>query len=233
MAATRESGEYKGEAQGFNANAAHQAIAQAGGLHNHGIRIIANPGPAGLFGFASTTLLLSFVNVQTRGVTVPNIVLGMALSFGGLVQLLAGMWEFACGNTFGATAFSGYGAFWISYACIFIPAFNIAGAYTDPSELNHAVGLYLSTWFIFTVIHTIAALRSNVGLFSLFFFLSMTFLLLTISNFVANTHIATAGGAFGILTAFIAYYCGASQLLTPQQSYVNLPLIDLPKRQVV
>jgi uncharacterized protein len=69
--------------------------------------------------------------------------LTIALAYGGLAQFTAGMWEFACGNTFGALAFSSYGAFWISFACIFIPFFDIAAAYPDPSELNAALGHYL------------------------------------------------------------------------------------------
>jgi succinate-acetate transporter protein len=222
---------FKGEAPGYNGNAmAHHVIAQATPPANNGIRTIANPGPVGLFGFACTTLLLSFINVKTHGVTHPNIVLGMALFFGGGVQLLAGMWEFVCGNTFGATAFSGYGAFWLSYAVIFIPSFNIAGAYTDDVELGHAVGLYLATWFIFTFIHTLAALSSSIALLSLFISLSTTFFLLTIGQFVTTTVVATAGGWFGILTAIIAYYCAASQLLTASHAPITLPLGDLSKK---
>ena len=64
---------------------------------------IANPATLGLFSFASTTLILSFYNTGVRGVVVPNVVVGMAMGVGGLAQLLAGMWEFATGNTFGAT----------------------------------------------------------------------------------------------------------------------------------
>ena len=67
----------------------------------------------------------------------------LALAYGGLAQFAAGMWEFATGNTFGALAFTSYGAFWISFACIFIPFFNIAGAYKDVSELHSALGHYL------------------------------------------------------------------------------------------
>jgi succinate-acetate transporter protein len=70
-------------------------------------------------GFGATTFVLSMFNVSARGVTTPNVVLGMALFYGGLVQLLAGMWEFAAGNTFGATAFSSYGGFWLSFACLY------------------------------------------------------------------------------------------------------------------
>jgi hypothetical protein len=82
-------------------------------------RKFANPSPLGLMGFAATTFVLSMYNVSARGIHTPNVVLGMALGYGGLVQLLAGMWEFASGNTFAATAFSSYGGFWLSFGCIY------------------------------------------------------------------------------------------------------------------
>jgi len=194
-------------------------------------RRIANPAPLGLLSFASTTLLLSFVNVKTRGVTEPNIAVGMALGVGGLCQFLAGMWEFAAGNTFGATAFSSYGGFWFSFALILIPGTGIAESLG--ADLNNALALYLSTWFIFTFIMFIASLRSNLGLVLLFFFLDLTFLILSIANlFPATTAINTAGGALGIATAFIAYYVGSSELMPKHASYVTLPTLQLPKREV-
>lgn len=66
-------------------------------------------------------------NVQARGITHPNVILGMALGYGGLVQLIAGIEEWACGNTFGATAFSSYGGFWLSFATLYIPQFAVVG----------------------------------------------------------------------------------------------------------
>jgi len=74
----------------------------------------------------------------------------MAFGVGGLCQLLAGMWEFAAGNTFGSTAFSSYGGFWISFGVLLTPGFGITTALAD--DLNSALALYLSTWFIFTFI---------------------------------------------------------------------------------
>jgi succinate-acetate transporter protein len=74
-------------------------------------------------GFATTTFVLSMYNVSARGVSTPNVVLGLAIGYGGLVQLLAGMWEFAVGNTFGATAFSSYGGFWISFGFLYSECF--------------------------------------------------------------------------------------------------------------
>ncbi|KAF8324285.1 Gpr1 family protein [Cantharellus anzutake] len=196
------------------------------------LRKLANPAPLGLFSFASTTLILSFVNVQARGVTEPNIVVGMALGCGGLAQLLAGMWEFACGNTFGATAFSSYGAFWISYALIFIPGTGILEAYAEPKhahDLDNAVAFYLTAWFIFTFCMFLASLRSSVAIAALFFFLDMTFMLLMIGAYITSEKCTKAGGGLGLVTAAIAYYAAASGLMTPEASYFGLPVIDLPK----
>jgi succinate-acetate transporter protein len=77
---------------------------------------LANPSPLGLMAFGATTFILSMFNVQARGIKTPNVVLGMALGYGGLVQLIAGIEEFVCGNTFAATAFASYGGFWLSFA---------------------------------------------------------------------------------------------------------------------
>ncbi|THH04677.1 hypothetical protein EW145_g5343 [Phellinidium pouzarii] len=225
----------------LGANALQQQLYQ-GGVPS--FRKFANPAPLGLLSFASTTFILSLVNVSTDGVTVPNVVVGMALFVGGLCQLLAGMWEFAAGNTLGATGgvfcsmlfcrmplampFSSYGGFWMSFATIYIPNSGIIAAYSDPVELNHAVGFYLAVWFIFTFIMFIASLRSNSGLITLFFFLDLTFMFLTIGSFVTNPKITSAGGGFGIITAFIAYYCGCANMLSRESSFFTLPLYPIP-----
>jgi len=180
---------------------------------------IADPGALGLFSFASTTLILSLINVHTRGVAVPNIVVGMAIFTGGLVQLLAGMWEFPRGNVFGATAFSSYGAFWMSYATILIPSSGIIEAYAStPGELDNAIGIYLVAWTMFTFFMLLAALKKGVAFVALFAFLTATFAILTAGAFTANVNIAKAGGGFGIVTAFIAYYCAASELLVVKKT---------------
>jgi succinate-acetate transporter protein len=195
-------------------------------------RKFANPAPLGLCAFALTTFVLSLINVQARGVTTPNIVVGLALGYGGLTQLLAGMWEFACGNTFGATAFSSYGGFWISYAIIVSPWSDVASSYTSTSEFGSAVGFYLFGWFIFTFIMLIASFRSSVGLVSVFFFLTITFMLLGISQFITTNaeNVAKAGGAFGLVTAACAWYVALAGLLSPDTSYFVLPVGSLAKK---
>jgi len=186
---------------------------------------IANPGTLGLFSFASTTFILSLYNVNARDINVPNVVVGMAIGCGGLVQLLAGMWEFPRGNTFAATAFSSYGAFWLSFALLYIPGSGIAEAYTDPTEFASAVGIYLFTWFTVTFLFFIVTLRKTIAFVALFGFLSITFMLLGIGEFTGSLMTHNAGGGFGIITALIAYYIGLSELLASERaSVVRLPL---------
>jgi hypothetical protein len=114
----------------------------------------------------------------------------------------------AIGNTFGATALSSYGGFWISYAIILTPGFNVIGSYKDPNNLEMALGFYLAGWFIFTTILLLCTLRSTIAFFLLFFFLDMAFLLLMIAKFVPAhyTTINAAGGYFGLFAAFMAWY---------------------------
>jgi len=187
---------------------------------------IANPATLGLFSFASTTFILSFYNVTIDGITTPNVVVGMACFCGGLAQFLAGMWEFPRNNTFGATAFTSYGAFWMSFATIFIPGSGILTAYTDATELEHALGIYLFSWFIVTFLFFLVSLRKSVAFIALFGCLSITFLLLAVGKFVlTQPNVSKAGGAMGIVTAFIAYYIGFADLLAAEKAaIVGLPL---------
>jgi len=187
---------------------------------------IANPAALGLFSFASTTLILSLFNLQTRSIGAPNAVVGMAVFCGGLAQLLAGMWEFPKGNMFGATAFSSYGAFWMSYATILIPGSGILAAYEGKDdELASALGIYLVTWTLVTFFLLIAALRKNVGFIVLLALLTITFALLAAGMLAASTSCSKAGGGTGVVTAFVAYYCGLSDLLASEElAVVNFPL---------
>jgi len=176
---------------------------------------LGNPAPLGLFGFASTTLVLSLYNVHARHIAVPNVIVGMALFYGGLAQFLAGMWEFATGNTFGATAFSSYGAFWLSFATILIPNSGIGDAYSaDPGMESDAIGIYLLAWMVVTFLFFIGALRKSVGLSALFLFLTITFMLLAVGFLMKKINVQKAGGYVGIATALIAYYCGLSEMLS-------------------
>jgi hypothetical protein len=197
------------------------------------LRVIGNPGPLGLFSFAGTTFILSMFNVSARGVSVPNAVIGMACFVGGLAQFAAGMWEFSTGNTFGATAFTSYGGFWLAFSAFLHPDYGVAAAYADaPGQLGNAIGIFLASWFILTFIFFLATLRVNIALMALFFFLDMTFLLLMVGQFSGNASVHKAGGGLGLVTAAIAFYAGAAQLLTEDNSWFTLPVGPVRRRRV-
>jgi uncharacterized protein len=126
------------------------------------------------------------------------VVLGLALAYGGLAQLLAGMWEFRKGNTFGATAFSSFGAFWISYWAF------VAFFAKDVPET--AVGLYLIAWGIFTFYMWIASFRTTAAVNLVFLLLWITFVLLGIGAASTTSGITKVGGWVGLATAVAAWY---------------------------
>jgi len=187
---------------------------------------IANPAPAGLFAFASTTFLLSMYNLNARGVSIPNVVVGMAIFAGGLVQLLSGIWEFPRGNVFGATAFTSYGAFWMSYATIFIPGSGVLQAYAAADEeLHNALGLYLIVWFMVTVMFIFPVVRRNIAFTVLLSTLAIALLMLALAEFTGSPMVQKAGGSFGLITGAVAYYIGVSEMMSVEETaFMRLPL---------
>lgn len=191
---------------------------------------IANPGPLGLCGFALTTLVLSAWNAGILTGADVLIVVGLAVFYGGIAQFAAGMWEFRTGNTFGATAFSSYGAFWLSFAALFIPGLGIAfGSKTGPS--GAALAWYLLGWTIFTGIMMLGSFRTNGATAAVFVLLFITFLLLAIgafSNQGAGTGMTQVGGYLGILTAIAAWYTALAGVLAGvSNGKINLPVMPL------
>ena len=159
---------------------------------------IADPAALGLAGFAMTTFVLSLFNTGLVSKAGEPVVLGLALAYGGGAQLLAGMWEFRKGNTFGATAFSSYGAFWISYWAFV--------AFFAKGVPDTAVGLYLIAWGIFTFYMWVASFRTTVAVNVVLLLLWITFLLLGIGDASANGGITKLGGWIGLATALAAWY---------------------------
>jgi len=189
---------------------------------------LANPSPMGVFAFSITTLVLSLYNAQARGVTEPNVVVGMAIFVGGLVQFAAGMWEVAVGNTFGSTVFSLYGGFWMSYATILIPSSGILDAFAKvPDEIANALGIFLIAWFAVTFIFLIGTIKKTVAFIALFGALDITFLFLALSNFTGKVVLAKVGGYFGIITAVVGFYIGAAGVL---EGDFHLPVGVIPRR---
>ena len=200
-------------------------------------RRIANPAPLGLSAFALTTFVLSLLNLGTLGLAEPSIIISLGFGYGGLVQLLAGMWEMAAGNTFGATALSSYGGFWISFAILLTPGgFGIEATLKDAEGargLNYNIGLFLMGWFIFTFLLLLCTVKSTVGFFLLFFLLDLTFLMLGVAylrNDGEKPHVACqrAGGAFGVVTAFVSWYNAYAGLADTTNAFIVIPAVYFP-----
>jgi succinate-acetate transporter protein len=183
----------------------------------------ADPGPLGLAGFAGTTFVLSLINanlVSARGI---GAVLGLALAYGGLAQLLAGMWEFRTGNTFGAVAFSSYGAFWISFFVLLrvVPASAVT---------PHALSAYLWMWGIFTTYMFIASLRTTGAVALVFLLLAVTFILLAIGDMGSGkASITHAGGYVGLATAIAAWYASFAAVVNSTFGRVLAPVFPLSR----
>jgi len=163
---------------------------------------VADPAPLGLAGFALTTFVLSMFNAGLVGAAGEPVVFGLALAYGGVAQLLAGMWEFKNGNAFGATAFTSFGAFWISFWAL--QQFFVTDI--PKAELGDAVGLFLIAWAIFTAYMWVASFRVSVAVNLVFFLLTITFVLLGIGESSASDSLVKAGGWFGLATAAVAWY---------------------------
>ncbi len=167
---------------------------------------LADPAGLGLTAFAATTFFLSAVNAGWIKASAVGVVLGLALFYGGLAQLLAGMWEFAKGNSFGAVAFSSYGAFWLSFWYL--------QTHTDlskasPKDAEHAIGLYLLIWALITAYLAVAALKTNTVVLAVFVLLTLTFLALGIGEWggkAPGVGLSKVGGYLGLLTALVAWY---------------------------
>jgi uncharacterized protein len=180
----------------------------------------ADPGPLGLAGFALTTFVLSMFNAGLVSKAGEPVVLGLALAYGGIAQVLAGMWEFRTGNTFGAVAFTSFGAFWLSfwaYVTFFagdVPAEHAAAA----------IGLYLIGWGIFTTYMFIASLRTTMAIALVFCLLAITFFLLGIGNSSETEGLVEAGGWAGLATAVAAWYASFAAVTNSTFGRTVLPV---------
>ena len=196
------------------------AIEQRSGVMPPVAPMIGDPAPLGLAAFALTTFVLSFFNaglVSGKGLPV---VLGLALAYGGIAQLLAGMWEFRNNNTFGATAFTSFGAFWISF--FVLEQFQASKIPT--THLGDAVGLYLIAWGIFTTYMLVASFRVSAAVMVVFLLLAITFFLLGIGDASGTDSIGKAGGWFGIATAIAAWYASFAGVTNKTFGRIVLPV---------
>lgn len=177
---------------------------------------LANPAPLGLFGFALTTWLLCLVNAGfLPGASVP-LVLAMAIAFGGTAQFCAGLMEMAKGNSFGFVAFCSYGAFWWSFA--------LFAKFLGTGVPGAAVGWYLLAWGAFTFAMWIGTFALNRAVFLVFTALVPTFFLLGFGKLLGMPALGTIGGYGGLITAALAFYTGAAEVINEAHGKTVLPL---------
>lgn len=181
----------------------------------HSASALADPGALGLGAFALTTFVLSMSN--TGIVPSSAAVLGLALFYGGIAQVIAGIWELRNGNTFGATAFTSFGAFWLAFWYLESTGGNVeAGA--------AGMGTFLLAWTIFTLYMTVAAKKTNGSIFMVFVALTITFALLAVGAYTGITAIHQLGGWFGILTALLAWYGSFAVVYNSTSGRASLPV---------
>jgi succinate-acetate transporter protein len=185
----------------------------------------ADPGPLGLAGFALTTFVLSMFNAGLVAKSAEPVVLGVALAYGGIAQFAAGMWEFRTGNTFGAVAFTSYGAFWVSFwALVTFGVGEIPAAH-----VGAALGLFLISWGIFTAYMFIASLRTTLAIAGVFILLAVTLFVLGIGNANASEGTIEIGGWFGLATAAVAWYASFAAVTNSTFGRTVLPVKPLSR----
>lgn len=178
----------------------------------------ANPAPLGLFGFGMTTILLNLHNAG--GFALGSTILAMGIAFGGIAQVIAGVMEWKKNNTFGATAFTAYGFFWLSLVLVLVlPKTGYASA-PDKNEMAAFLGL----WGLFSLFMFIGTLKLNRALQLVFGTLVLLFFLLAISDFTENASLKIVAGYEGILCGFLAFYAALAQVLNEMSGRVVLPL---------
>jgi hypothetical protein len=185
----------------------------------------ADPGPLGLAAFAGTTFVLSIFNANLVSSKGMGVVLPLAFAYGGVAQILAGMWEFRTGNTFGAVTFTSFGAFWLSY-------FFLARLTPTTAITTNGLSVYLYMWAIFTTYMFLASLRTTGAVALVFLLLAATFFLLAIGNANLSAGAATdntikIGGWVGLATAVAAWYASFAVVLNTTFGRILLPVMPL------
>lgn len=179
----------------------------------------ANPAPLGLMGFGMATVLLNIHNAGYFGMD--DLILAMGLFMGGLAQIAAGIMEYGKGNTFGTTAFTSYGLFWLSLVYIVVaPGFESLTVGHDTGFM----GWYLITWAVFTGILFFGTLAKNRALQAVFATLTVLFALLAIGDWSGSETITRIAGFEGIVCGLSAIYLAAAEVLNEAVGRTVLPI---------
>ena len=180
-----------------------------------------DPAGLGLAAFALTTFVLSVINAGWAPADVSGVVLGLAMFYGGAVQVIAGVWEFANKNTFGAVAFCSYGGFWLSF-------WFLSDATKLGADAGKGVGWYLLAWGIFTLYMTVAASRTNISVLLVFIALTLTYFALAVGEWVSPVW-GYVGGYLGVATAILAWYASFATVTNFTYKRTILPMGSLAR----
>lgn len=210
-----------------NEHIAHSEIEPAGqsAAADAGAQAWGNSAPLGLAAFAVTTFMLSMINAKLVNAGAAPVVFGVALMFGGLTQLIAGVIQFRTGNTFGGVLFSTFGAFWLSLFAIVefflkdVPA----------TQVGHAQGLFLYGFGIFTVWIFVASFRTNLVVVAALAGLAATLFVLGAGNYVGSSGALHVGGYMGLVVAALAAYISCAELCEAAYKREVLPLWPLAR----
>lgn len=179
---------------------------------------LANPAPLGLMGFGMTTILLNLHNIGVF--PMDTIILAMGIFYGGIAQIFAGLLEYKKGNTFGLTAFTSYGSFWLTLVAILLmPKMGLTEAAN-----SHFLGAYLGLWGVFTLFMFFGTLTSNRGLQFVFLSLTILFALLAMGHLLDNPGVVQFAGWIGLVCGSSAIYLAMGEVLNAQFGRTILPL---------
>lgn len=185
-----------------------------------------NPAPLGLSAFALTMFVMGLVQSKAMGVSNTNIVIGLAMLYGGLIQLLTGMWEMALENTFAATMLTSYAGFWITQAVPAIPFFHID--YDLTKDKNHSFGFVYLGWFLFNTMLTLCTMKSTLALFSFCALFDVYLLLCTIASMGQHSGVFRAAGVVGVIVSFLGWYNAYAGVANGQNAYFSARPFPLP-----
>jgi len=192
-----------------------------------------NSAPLGLAAFAVTTFMLSMINAKLMPAAITPVVFGVALMFGGIAQLIAGVIQFRIGNAFTGVLFSTFGAFWLSLYAIaefFLKDITAPTATATAALQGQALGLFLFAFGAFTVWILIASFRTNAFVVLALVGLAATLFVLGVGQYYGKGLAVETGGYMGLVVAALAAYIGLSELCEVTYKRVVLPLFPLAKR---
>jgi len=186
---------------------------------------LANPAPLGLMGFGMTTVLL---NIHNAGFfPLSAMVLAMGIFYGGIAQIIAGLVEYKKGNTFGATAFTSYGLFWLSLVAIWvIPGMGVANGTATPAPF---LGWYLFLWGLFTFFMWLGTFGKNRAIQFVFLSLTILFGLLAARDWSGSAVVGGIAGVEGIVCGLSAIYLAMAEVLNEARGRTVLPIGEIKK----